>query len=105
MTEKNKNKKEQTSKQRKAEPSKMAKKTRRDKVSNVRLEGQRSCRTDNETPAEKIAEKPQTSKIKHQKRDQKQKETGEENQKYGEESENDNKNRHKMKKLKSKRKG
>ena len=49
-------------------------KTQRDKVRNEKLEGQKSCCTDDETPAED-AEKLHASKIEYQKRDQKQEET------------------------------
>ena len=42
----------------------------------IKTRAQKSCRTDNETPVED-AGKSQTSKIRHQKRDQKPEEIGE----------------------------
>ena len=97
-TRRNKNKKEQTSKQRKAEPPKMGIKTRRDMVRHQKDEGQKSCRTDNETPAE-MPENNKLLKIKHQKRNQ----TAGRDQgikwRRWRKAEKNNKNRHKMKRL------
>ena len=79
--------------------------TRWDKIRSEKIEGQRSCHAENEAPAED-AEKPQTFRMKHQKRTKKHENTREKHEENDEESKNNNKNQNKMKnekRLKTKR--